>query len=70
MRGKPTKKTHHPHTGVRWPFSPERFSAAARGVLYTRNLAGTRNHGRCDRRQRHWLARLEKQGQMVRGPQL
>lgn len=66
MRGKPTKKTHHPHTGVRWPFCPERVSPAARGVLHTRNLAGAAHHSHCDRWHRRWLSRMEKQSAMVR----
>jgi hypothetical protein len=41
MRGTPTKKTHHPHTGVRHPFCPERFSPKARGLLPHRNLVDT-----------------------------
>lgn len=38
MHGKPTKKTHHPHTGIRRPVCPERFSPAARAGLPPRNL--------------------------------
>jgi len=31
------KKTHHPHTGVRWPFSHECFSPAAQGMQLWKN---------------------------------
>ncbi len=70
MSGRKTKKANHTHTGVRWPFCPERFSAKARGLLHTRHLAGAahyRNHHCCSR---YWLAHLAKQNQMVKGGQL
>lgn len=41
MRGTSTKKTHHPHTGVRWPFCPERIPHAARSGVPQRNLVDT-----------------------------
>ena len=37
MQGNPAKRTHHPHTGTRWPFYPECLSPAARDVQLWEN---------------------------------
>ncbi len=66
MCGKPTKKTHHPHTGIRWPFCPERFSHKTRSLLASANPLGFARSEYCDYHRRRLLARLEKQTKMVR----
>ena len=35
------KNAHHPHTGICWPFSPERFSPDSRGVQFPANSVST-----------------------------
>ncbi len=67
MRGIPTQKTHHPHTGIRWPFSVGRFPHTTRGAFHRRNLAGLANTDRRDCCRYRWLARLAKQGRLVNG---
>jgi len=62
MRGqRPAKKTHHPHTGVRRPFCPERFFAQARGSVSQRNMVGAGDHHRRHR----GIPDIQKQSTMV-----
>jgi hypothetical protein len=37
MQGNPAKRTHHLHTGIRWPFYSECFSPAARSAQLWKN---------------------------------
>lgn len=41
MHGDLAKNAHLPHTGIRWPFYPERFSPASRGVQSPANPVST-----------------------------
>ncbi len=69
MSGRKTKKTDYPHTGVRWPFCPERFSAKTRGLLHITNLAGVAHYRHHCRGRHRWLAHMAKQGGVVMGAQ-
>ena len=66
MRGKSTKETYQPHSGVRYSFRPERIPFAARGLLYLRRLARAAHHSHRDRCRYYWLSLMEKQIQLVR----
>jgi hypothetical protein len=35
------KNAHHPHTGIRWPFYPKRFSPQSRSVQSPVNSVST-----------------------------
>lgn len=66
MRGRPSKKTHHPHTGIRWPFCPERFPYPAGRLLAAANplvSVSTRDY---ERQRRRYLAHMAKSGALVR----
>ena len=66
MRGeRPAKKTHYPHTGVRCPFCPERFSAQARSRVPQRNMVGVGNHSDRYRGNNHRVSGVQKQSKMV-----
>ena len=66
MHGTPTKKTHHPHTGVRWPYSPERFPHTAGGKIFARGMAGITALNRSCRRLRDRCPYMAKPLKMVR----
>jgi|GEM_PF-3980044 len=67
MRGTPAKKTHHPHTGIRWPFCPECLSAQAWRSISQRNLGRASNNRRYSRDSHCGLSDMENPGKMVRG---
>ncbi len=50
MKRGAAKKTHHTHTGIRWPVCPERFPYPNGRILFARSLAVPADH----RRHRHY----------------
>ena len=66
MRGLPSKKTSCSHTGVRWPFCPERIFNKIGRALHSRSLAGTARHSYRVRRSRRRHSHMEKPPKMVR----
>ncbi len=52
MKRGAAKKTHHSHTGVRWPVCPERFPHPTGRVLFARSLA-VHTDRRCRRHYHH-----------------
>lgn len=69
MKRGAAQKTHHAHTGIRWPVCPERFPHPVGRVLFARSLALHADH-RCHRHYYHGrLAHLqtrERYGKMVK----
>lgn len=69
MKRGATKKTHHPHTGVRWPVCPERFPHPSGCVLFARSLAVSADylhHSPCDRSRLAYLQTRAGHGKMVK----
>lgn len=71
MKRGAAKKTHHPHTGVRWPVCPERFPHPSGRVLFARSLAVLANYRYRSSYRHKRLAHLQTQagqhGKMVIG---
>ena len=65
--GKPAKKTHYPHTGVRWPFCPQRVSPAVRGSVFKGNMASAADNSWGDRGRNFCLPPVEKEPLGVKG---
>lgn len=69
MKRGTTKKTHHTHTGIRWPVYPERFPHPTGRVLFARSLAmhaDCRHHRRCSHSRLAYLQTQERYGKMVK----